>query len=63
MLEHQLQREDYCMKTLRTVYPYVLNERTKFMNKDIRLFPPLQDFSHHFQDMVNALLTPEHSPK
>ena len=32
------------MKTLRTVYPYGLNERTKFMNKDKpagQLFPPL----------------------
>ena len=44
MLEFRLQREDYWMKTLRTVYPYGLNERTKFMNKDSpigKLFPSL----------------------
>ena len=32
------------MKTLRTVYPYGLNDRTNFMNKDVptgQLFPPL----------------------
>ena len=34
MLEHQLQPEDYRMKTLYTVYPYGLNQRTKFMKKD-----------------------------
>jgi hypothetical protein len=44
MLEYRLQREDHWMKTLRTVYPYGLNERTKFMNKDLptgKLFPSL----------------------
>jgi len=44
MLEYRLQREDHWMKTLRTVYPYGLNERTKFMNQDKpigKLFPPL----------------------
>ena len=50
MLEHRLQREDYCMKTLRTVYPYGLNERTKFMNEDIRLFPPLPRYGERFID-------------
>ena len=34
ILKYQLQHEDYLMKTLRTVYPYGLNGRTKFMNKD-----------------------------
>ena len=33
MLQIRLDREDYWMKTLRTVYPYGLNERTKKMNK------------------------------
>ena len=34
MLEYRLQREDYWMKTLLTVYPDGLNERSKLMNKD-----------------------------
>ena len=33
MLKTRLEREDYWMKTLRTVYPYGLNDRTKLMNK------------------------------
>ena len=44
MREYRLQREDYWMKKLRTVYPYGLNERTKLMNADTpigTLFPPL----------------------
>jgi len=44
MREYRLEREDHWIKTLRTVYPYGLNEKTKFMNKDIpvgKLFPPL----------------------
>ena len=44
MLQYRLQREDYWIKTLRTIYPYGLNERTKFMNRDSpigKLFPPL----------------------
>ena len=34
MLEYQLQREDYSMKTLRTVNPYDLNKKNKSINKD-----------------------------
>ena len=44
MLELRLQRENYQMKTLRTVYPYGLNEHVKSINKDIptgKLFPSL----------------------
>ena len=44
MLQYRLQREAYFMKTLRTVYLYGVNERTKFMNKDSptgKHFPPL----------------------
>ena len=33
-LGYQLQRKDYLMKTLRIAYPYGLNERNKFMNKN-----------------------------
>ena len=33
MLEYRLKREDHWIKTLRTVYPYGLNERTKYMNQ------------------------------
>ena len=39
------------MKTLRTVYPYGLNEKTKFMNKDGpvgKLFPPLPRYGERF---------------
>ena len=42
MKMYRLQREDYWIKTLRTVYPYGLNEKTKFMNKNShkrRFFP------------------------
>ena len=44
MLEYRLQQEDYWMKTLRTIYPYEVNEKTKVMNKNVpvgKLFPPL----------------------
>ena len=44
MLEYCLQREDYWMKTLHIIYPYGLNEKTKFKNKNIpvgKLFAPL----------------------
>ena len=44
MREYRLKREDFWMKTLRTVYPYGLNDRTKSMNSEIpigKLFPPL----------------------
>ena len=48
MLEYRFQCEDYWMKTLRTVYPYGLNERTKFMNKDIKLFLPLPRYDERY---------------
>lgn len=44
MLQKRLERENYWMTTLRTVYPYGLNERVKSMNKDIptgKIFPAL----------------------
>ena len=44
MRAQRLEKEDYWMKALRTVYPYGLNEHTKFMNEDVpvgRLFYPL----------------------
>ena len=47
MFDYQLQREDYWMKTLRTAYPYGLNEIAKIMNKDIpinKFFPPLPGY-------------------
>ena len=53
MLEYRLQREDYWMKTLRTVYPYGLNERTKFMNKGTptgKLFTSLPRHGAKFVD-------------
>ena len=44
MRKYRLEREDYWIKTLRTVYPYGLNDRTKSMNTDApigKLFPSL----------------------
>ena len=44
MRKYRLEREDYWIKTLRTVYPYGLNEKTKSMNSDVpigQLFPSL----------------------
>ena len=41
MLKYRLQCEDYWMKTLRTVYIYSLNERTKFINKNVPSGKPL----------------------
>ena len=41
MLDYRLQREDYWMKTLCTVYPCNLNEITKYMNKDRETFPTI----------------------
>ena len=35
MLQYQLQRENYWTETQRDAYPYSLNEKPKFMNKDI----------------------------
>ena len=43
-LKYRLEREDHWMKTLRTVYPYGLNDRTKLMNNNLpigKLFPSL----------------------
>ena len=51
MRDYRLQREDYWIKTLRTVYPYGLNERTKFMNQDIpigKLFPALPRYGNKY---------------
>ena len=51
MLKYRLEREDYWIKTLRTVYPYGLNQRTKFMcsSKPIgKLFPPLPRYGERY---------------
>ena len=34
MTKYRLEREDYWMKTLRTIYPYGLNDQTKGMTKE-----------------------------
>ena len=47
MRDNRLEREDYWIKRLRTVYPYGLNEKTKQMNSDApvgKLFPPLSRY-------------------
>ena len=50
MHQQRLTREDYWIKTLRTVYPYGLNKRTKSMF-------PLVNFFHHCLDMaLNSLV-------
>ena len=47
MYKYRLEREDFWMKKLRTIYPYGLNEKSKDMNKKSlnwpvgKLFPPL----------------------
>jgi len=51
MREYRLEREDHWMKKLRTVYPYGLNERTKFMSQDVpvgKLFPALPRYGERF---------------
>ena len=53
MLKYRLEREDHWIKTLRTVYPYGLNERTKSMNKNFptgKLFPSLSRYGTKFVD-------------
>ena len=53
MLEYRIQHGNYWMKTICTVYPYALNDRTKFMNKDSpigKLFPLLPRYDERFID-------------
>ena len=50
MMNYQLRREDYWIKT---VHPYGLNKRTKIINKDSpqgKLFPPFPRYSKRFID-------------
>ena len=58
MKMYRLQREDYWMKTFRTVYPYSLNQKTKVMNKDSHKRIRFPRYT-----VVNALLIPKHGPK
>ena len=51
MRDYRLEREDYWIKKLRTVYPYGLNERTKFMNQDVPIgkqFPALPRYGDKY---------------
>ena len=53
MLQYRLKREDHWMKTLRTVYPYGLNDKTKDMNKEVpvgKLFPSLPRYGPRYID-------------
>lgn len=55
MLEYRLQQEDYWMKTLRTIYPYEVNEKTKVMNKNVpvgKLFPSLPTYEEHYLNVM-----------
>ena len=58
MLEYPLQREGYYMETFRTVNPYGLREKNKFMNKDnliVKLFPPLPRYGERSSDIRTQL--------
>ena len=67
MRKYRLGREDYWMKTLRTVYPYGLNDRAKSMNSDVpigKLFPPLPRHGSKYVDQrsrTHRNSTPSHS--
>ena len=53
MRKYRLEREDYWIKTLSTVYPYGLNDRVKYINSDIPVgkhFPPLPRHGNKFVD-------------
>ena len=50
----RLQREDYLIKKLRTVYPYGLDERAKNSNREKptgKLFPPLPRFRDRCENL------------
>ena len=67
MRNYRLEREDFWMKTLRTVYPYGLNERAKSMNSETpigKLFPPLPRHGNKYVDQrtrTHRNSTPSHS--
>ena len=50
MLEYRLKSEDYWMKTLRTIYSNGLNEKSKFLNKNVLV----GNLFHHCKDMGNV---------
>ena len=55
----RLQREDYWLKKLRTIYPYGLNERAKNSNLEkptSKLFPPLARFSNRHENLEKRLV-------
>ena len=67
MRDYRLEREDFWMKTLRTVYPYGLNDRAKSINSEIpigKLFPPLPRHGNKYVDhrsRTHRNSTPSHS--
>ena len=67
MREYRLKREDFWMKTLRTVYPYGLNDRAKSINSNTpigKLFPPLPRHGSKFvnqRSRTHRNSTPSHS--
>ena len=67
MRDYRLKREDFWMKTLRTVYPYGLNDRAKSINSDTpigKLFPPLPRHGNKYVDQRSRShrnSTPSHS--
>ena len=54
MQKLRLQREDYWVKKLRTIYPYGLNERAKNSNLEQptgKIFPPLPRFGNRRENV------------
>ena len=59
MLEYCLRHEDYWMKTLQTVYPHGLNEKTKFMNKYVpvdNFFSPMSRYGERFLNVRTEII-------
>ena len=68
MYKYRLEREDFWMKKLRTIYPYGLNEKSKDMNKKSlnwpvgKLFPPLSRHGQRETENRNRTKVPALNP-
>ena len=63
--QYRLERQDYWIKKLRTIYPYGLNDKTKSSSDDIptgQQFPPLPRFSHRQTENRNRIKLPRQNP-
>ena len=55
MLKYRLHFQDHWIKTIRTIYPYSLNQRTKLMcaNKPIcKSFPSFSKYGERYSDTI-----------